>query len=436
MSEDRVSIIGAGLAGSEAAWQAVRRGLKVVLYEMRPDRMTPAHKTGAAAELVCSNSLGGSATTVAKGVLQEEMRRLKSLIMEAAERWKVPAGGALAVDRQKFAEYIESRLEGEENIQIVRGEVTEIPPGPVIIAAGPLVSEALAAEIGRIIGDKFLHFVDAISPIIDAQSIDYDVVYAASRYGKGGADYLNCPMTEQQYDDFRQAVMDADKVPPKEFENEKKLYEACLPIEELAARGRLTLAFGPCKPVGLEHPETGKRPFAVVQLRRDDLDGTSYNIVGFQTKMTYGAQQETLRLIPGLEKAEFLRLGSVHRNTYLNAPALLDEYLRLKADPRIMFAGQIAGSEGYLESTSLGLFAGINISCLLRGETPTIPPSDTAIGSLLRALRESDAENFDPVGMQFGLFPPLPGRHGKKDRKRLRAERALESIGKYVTAVL
>ena len=351
---NHIAIIGGGLAGSEAAWQAAHRGAKVTLYEMRPKETTQAHKTGDLAELVCSNSLGSADPLNAPGILKAEMRRLNSLIIRAAEQARVPAGSALAVDREQFARAVTQALEGHPNIRIAREEVTEVPSDTVsIIATGPLTSEKLSKAISEMTHERHLSFFDAISPIIDADSINMEVVYRASRYGKGGDDYLNCPLDESSYNALYEAMLAAEKVQPKEFEN-VAYFENCIPIEVMAERGRQTMQFGPLKPVGLEHPKTGLRPYAVVQLRTENAHGTCYNMVGFQTKMTYPEQRRVFRLIPGLEQAEFLRLGSLHRNTFINSPQLLRDTLQLKSLETVFFAGQLVGVEGYTESAAMG----------------------------------------------------------------------------------
>jgi methylenetetrahydrofolate--tRNA-(uracil-5-)-methyltransferase len=426
MRED-VVIIGGGLAGSEAAWQAARQGARVTLYEMRPKEGTPAHKTGYLAELVCSNSLGAADVLNAPGILKEEMRRLNSLILRVADEVRVPAGGALAVDRDRFAQGITQALESHPNIRIIREEIAEIPTDCVCITAtGPLTSDRLAASIKAVTNADSLYFFDAISPIIDADSINMDTVFRASRYGKGGDDYLNCPMTEAEYDAFYQALVAAEKVHPKDFEK-IPYFEACIPIEVMAERGRQTMVFGPLKPVGLEHPKTGVRPFAVVQLRAENLHGSCYNMVGFQTKLTYPEQRRVFRLIPGLEQAEFLRFGSLHRNTFINAPRLLRNTLQLKARGTAFFAGQLIGVEGYTESAAMGGLAGINAARGLAGLPLVTPPPTTAHGSLISYITTADARHFQPINTNYGLFPPLPERiRDKEHKRRLIGQRALK----------
>lgn len=431
---DDVVVIGGGLAGSEAAWQAANRGARVTLYEMRPKEATPAHKTGFLAELVCSNSLGSADILNAPGILKEEMRRLNSLVLRVADEVRVPAGSALAVDREQFAQRITQALESHPNVRILREEVTEIPADCVcIIATGPLTSDRLSAALRDLTHAKHLAFFDAISPIVDADSINMDVVFRASRYDKGGDDYLNCPMDEATYDVFYRALLAAEKVQPKEFEK-TPYFEACIPVEVMAERGRQTLLFGPMKPVGLEDPKTGARPFAVVQLRAENRHGTCYNLVGFQTKLTYPEQRRVFRLIPGLEQAEFLRYGSLHRNTFINAPLLVRETLQLKARPTAFFAGQIVGVEGYTESAAMGGLAGINAARGLAGLPLVSPPPTTAHGSLLAYITTSDPRHFQPINTNYGLFPPLPARVRDKDQKRrLIGERALKDWEEWKT---
>lgn len=433
MRED-VVIIGGGLAGAEAAWQAANRGAKVTLYEMRPKEPTPAHKTGLFAELVCSNSLGSDDINSAPGILKAEMRRLGSLILRAAEDAKVPAGAALAVDRDAFAQHITRSLEGHANVRIIHEQVATIPSDAVaIVATGPLTSDALAAHLKETTRAEHLYFFDAISPIIDAESIDMTKVFRASRYDKGQADYLNCPMTEIEYSTFYQALLAADRVVPKEFEK-IPYFEGCIPVEVMAERGRDTMMFGPLKPVGLIDPKTQARPYAVVQLRMENRHATCYNMVGFQTKLTYGAQQRVFRMIPGLEQAEFLRYGSVHRNTFINAPAVLLPTLQLRTQPRIFIAGQLVGVEGYTEAAASGGLAGINAARLLAGQGLVTPPETTAHGALLQYISTSDSRHFQPMNINYGLFPPVPGRtHDKQDRRRRIGHRALETFSTWMT---
>ena len=431
---DDVVIIGGGLAGSEAAWQAANQGARVTLYEMRPKEMTQAHKTGGLAELVCSNSLGSTDLANAPGILKEEMRRLGSLVIASAEQSKVPAGSALAVDRDQFSASITRTLEGHPNIKILHEEITEIPTDCVcIVATGPLTSDKLSQSIRAITQSQHLYFFDAISPIIDAESIDMDIVFRASRYDKESGDYLNCPMTEAQYDTFYGALMAAEKVHPKEFEK-TPYFEACIPIEVMAERGRQTMQFGPLKPVGLEDPRTGLRPAAVVQLRTENIHRTCYNMVGFQTKLTYPEQKRVFRLIPGLERAEFLRYGSLHRNTFINSPHLLTATLQLKIRNTLFFAGQLVGVEGYTESAAMGGLAGINAARVLKGEPPISPPPTTAHGCLVSHVALSDPRHFQPMNTNFGLFPPLPHPPRDKEKKRRSiAMRALEDFDSWKT---
>ncbi len=431
---DDIVIIGGGLAGSEAAWQAASRGARVTLYEMRPKEPTQAHKTGFLAELVCSNSLGSADILNAPGILKEEMRRLNSLIIRVADEVRVPAGSALAVDRELFAQRITRELEGHSSVRILREEITEIPSDCLcILATGPLTSDRLAKALAAVTQSHSLYFFDAISPIIDADSIDMNVVFRASRYDKGGADYLNCPMDESAYAKFYDALMAAEKVQPKEFER-VPYFEACLPIEVMAERGRETLLFGPLKPVGLEDPRTGARPHAVVQLRAENRHGSSYNMVGFQTKLTYPEQRRVFRLIPGLEQADFLRFGSVHRNTFVNAPSVLRDTLQLRVRGTVFLAGQLVGVEGYTESAAMGGLAGINAARGLAGQPLLTPPPTTAHGALLHYLTASDPRHFQPINTNYGLFPPLPAKIREKDRKKqLIGERAIRDFDAWKT---
>jgi methylenetetrahydrofolate--tRNA-(uracil-5-)-methyltransferase len=421
-----LTIIGAGLAGSEAAWQAAEAGVSVVLYEMRPQRPTPAHKTGNCAELVCSNSLGGNQDTSAPFLLKQELRNLDSLVIRSADKNSVPAGKALAVDRDLFSEEITRTLEQHPNITLKREEVAEIPmEGPVIIATGPLTSPVFSEKLTQLLGQDYLYFYDALSPIIDAQSIDTDKAFFASRYGNGDADYLNCGMSRQQYEGFIDELLKADKVTLKEFE--KPIYfEGCMPIEVLADRGPQTLAFGPLKPVGLNHPETNERFHAVVQLRKENKEGTAYNLVGFQTKLTYPEQRRIFKTIPGLENAEFFRLGAIHRNTFINAPQLLSGDLSLKSHPNIFFAGQMIGVEGYVESSAMGLVASLSAMSRLKGTAFSPPPAETAIGALLQYVT-GKAGNYQPMNINFGLFlGPEMRIRDKKQRNQHIFDRALK----------
>ncbi|MFH1216701.1 MAG: methylenetetrahydrofolate--tRNA-(uracil(54)-C(5))-methyltransferase (FADH(2)-oxidizing) TrmFO [Pseudomonadota bacterium] len=433
-----LTIIGGGLAGSEAAWQAAQRGCRVILYDMKPQRFSPAHSSPDLAELVCSNSFRSNDPFSAVGLLKEEMRGLDSLVMAAAAATRVPAGRALAVDRSRFAAFITEKLATHPAVEIRREEITKLPDAATtgtltILATGPLTSDALAGSLQEITGNH-LSFYDAIAPIVVADSLDRSVIYQASRYDDGPGDYLNCPFDLAQYKTFITALAEADKVELKSFE-EKKYFEGCLPIEVMLERGDDTLRFGPMKPVGLPDPRTGRDPYAVVQLRKENIEATHYNMVGFQTKLTYPEQKRVFRLIPGMEKAEFDRLGSIHRNTFVCAPEVLESSLQLKSRPDILLAGQITGVEGYVESTAMGLLAGINAALLLTNKIPDPPPTDTAIGALIRHLTETESRRFQPSNINFGLFPELP-REGKrkipkKMRGQLRAEHAMQSLQKW-----
>ncbi|HYC66190.1 MAG TPA: methylenetetrahydrofolate--tRNA-(uracil(54)-C(5))-methyltransferase (FADH(2)-oxidizing) TrmFO, partial [Reyranellaceae bacterium] len=441
-SSDPVHIIGGGLAGSEAAWQLASAGVPVVLHEMRPVRGTEAHVTDHLAELVCSNSFrSDDAENNAVGVLHEEMRRAGSLIMRAADQHKLPAGGALAVDRHGFSAAVQQVLTAHPLVKLERGEVAGLPPDEwhsTIIATGPLTSPALADAIRRQSGEEALAFFDAIAPIVHYDSIDQSVAWKQSRYDKGeGADYFNCPMDKPQYEAFVAALLAGDKTEFKEWEANTPYFQGCQPIEVIAASGPQSLRFGPMKPVGLTDPRTGRRPWAVVQLRQDNALGTLWNIVGFQTKLKHAEQVRIFRTIPGLEKAEFARLGGLHRNTFLNSPRLLDGTLRWKSLPRVRFAGQITGCEGYVESAVVGLLAGRFASAEARGETPSLPPGTTAMGALLNHITGgADAATFQPMNVNFGLFPPIDGSHRGKDRKRALAARALRDIDGWLSPSL
>ena len=434
MMRDHVVVIGGGLAGSEAAWQAAERGANVTLYEMRPMQGTAAHKTGQLAEIVCSNSLGSADPVSAPGLLKEEMRLLNSLVMRAAELARVPAGAALAVDRDLFAQEVTNTLETHPNIRIVREEVQEIPTDALcIVATGPLTSERMSQALTALTQKKNLAFFDAISPIIDAESIDMQKVFRASRYGKGGADYLNCPMDDKTYTAFYDALMAAEKVQAKDFE-QVPYFEGCIPIEAMAERGKQTLTFGPMKPVGLIDPHTGKQSHAVLQLRAENRYGSCYNMVGFQTKLKYPEQQRVFRMIPGLERAEFLRFGSVHRNTFVNAPALLRNTLQLKSRGTTLLAGCLIGVEGYVESAATGGLAGINAARALANLPMVTPPLTTAHGALINYLTTSDARYFQPMNTNFGLFPPLPAKiRDKVQRRRMIHQRALDEFQAWKT---
>jgi methylenetetrahydrofolate--tRNA-(uracil-5-)-methyltransferase len=437
-------IIGGGLAGSEAAWQAAKRGVQVTLYEMRPDRLTPAHRTGDLAELVCSNSLGSNLVDRAPGLLKEELRRLGSLIMVCADATMVPAGGALAVDRQAFARLVTQRIADHPRIHLRREEVRSIPQGtPTVIATGPLTSDTLAAEIAALTGQEHLYFYDAMAPIVSYESIDLSRAFRASRYGRdseqgvGGeqcsvseGDYINCPMTKEEYDRFVDELLAAETIPLHQFEREDaRFFEACLPVEVLARRGRRALAYGPLKPVGLVDHRTGKRPHAVVQLRQDNLAGTLYNMVGFQTNLRWGEQERVFRLIPGLEQAQFVRFGQMHRNTFINSPALLWPTMQFKGRDDLFFGGQITGTEGYVGSTGSGLVAGFNAARLMVGQSPIVFPPTTMLGALCRYVTSAEPGGFQPMKPNFGLMPALerPVRR-KRDRHRAYTERALADL--------
>lgn len=427
-----INVIGGGLAGVEAAWRIAQGGVSVRLFEMRPKKTTPAHKTDKLAELVCSNTLGGKEETTPRGLLKKEMKLLGSLVMEAAEKSEVPAGGALAVDREKFSEYITQRITSHPLIEVVREEVTEIPEGEItVVATGPLTSDAFSKYLADYLGEKELHFYDAISPIVYADSIDYSKCFWGSRYGKGGDDYLNCPMTKEEYDRFYEALLKAEKVPLKDFEK-ACYFEGCMPIEELAERGKQTLLFGPLKPVGLIDPRTGKMPFAVVQLRKENKEGTLLNLVGFQTKLKYPEQKRVFRLIPGLENAEFARFGSIHRNTFINSPKLLLPTLQLRKNPLVFFAGQITGVEGYPESAATGIIAGINALRVLKGKEPLVPPKETMVGGLINYITSNKDKGFQPMNANFGLLPPLKERiKGKMERRKRLSQIALSEMERW-----
>lgn len=427
-----VNVIGAGLAGSEAAYQLAQRGIKVNLIEMRPVKQTPAHHTDQFAELVCSNSLRGNALTNAVGVLKEEMRRLDSLIISAADKARVPAGGALAVDRHDFAGYVTETLKNHPNVTVLNEEINSIPDGYTIIATGPLTTEKLAAEIVEATGEDQLYFYDAAAPIIEKESIDMNKVYLKSRYDKGEAAYLNCPMTEEEFNIFYDALMEAEVAPVNEFEKEK-YFEGCMPFEVMAERGRKTLLFGPMKPVGLEDPKTGERPYAVVQLRQDDAAGTLYNLVGFQTHLKWGAQKDVIRLIPGLENVEIVRYGVMHRNTFINSPDVLTEKYELIGREEVHFAGQMTGVEGYVESAASGLVAGINVAHKIKDRGGVVFPRETMIGSMAYYISHAKNEkNFQPMNANFGLLPALEKRvKDKKLRYEKLADRALSYLDNY-----
>jgi methylenetetrahydrofolate--tRNA-(uracil-5-)-methyltransferase len=439
----QIHIIGGGLAGSEAAWQAASRGVRVVLHEMRPVRGTAVHKTGGLAELVCSNSFRGDKLDNAVGLLKEEMRRLGSLVMRAAEANRVPAGAALAVDRERFSEAVTRELAGHPLITLVREEVSRLPSDgtmfPLIVATGPLTSESLSADIAALVGAEHLYFYDAISPIVLAESIDMTKVFRASRWDRSlreEGDYLNCPMMKAEYERFYDALTSAQSATVHDFEKEI-FFEGCLPIEVMAHRGRDTLRFGPMKPVGLVDPRTGRTPYAVVQLRQDTLAGDHYSLVGFQTQIKWGDQDRVLRMIPGLESAEFVRFGIVHRNTYINGPTVPTETWQTRMRPDLFFAGQISGVEGYVESAASGLLAGLNAAALARGEAPLAAPRSTAIGALAYYVSHADPAHYQPTNITFGIMPPPdvpagPRRLGKADRKTATAERALRALDDWM----
>jgi methylenetetrahydrofolate--tRNA-(uracil-5-)-methyltransferase len=432
----RVSIVGGGLAGSEAAWQLARRGVGVDLHEMRPVRPTPVHQTSDLAELVCSNSLRGNALDQAAGLLKEEMRRMGSLIVRVADEVRVPAGSALAVDRQLFARRVTEAVEALPGVRIHREEILDIPDGDVVIlATGPLTSDALAARIAAFVGQDHLHFYDAVSPVVEAESIDFDRAFRASRYGKGGDDYVNCPLTPEEYQAFYEALRGAECATVKDFEKEF-FFEGCLPVEVIGSRGPDTLRFGPMKPVGLVDPRTGRRPFAVVQLRQDDLAATHFSIVGFQTQLKWGDQKRVFQLIPALAGAEFVRFGMIHRNTYINAPTVLSPLFEARRRPGLFFAGQMSGVEGYVESAASGLLAGVSAAARAGGREPLAFPEDTALGALGRYISASDPRHYQPTNIAFGLLPELPSRVKDKAKRRLAvAERALASLQAFAERV-
>lgn len=425
-----ITVVGGGLAGSEAAWQAAERGVDVTLYEMRPHKTTPAHVSDHLAELVCSNSLGSDLPDRAAGVLKAELRYLGSLVLACADETRVPAGGALAVGREAFAAEVTRRVEAHPRITIVREEVTAIPDGPAVIATGPLTSTLLAEAIAELTGQEYLYFYDALAPIVSADSIDISVAFRASRYGKGDADYINCPMTEEEYGRFVDALLAAERIPLRDFEQEHaQFFEGCLAVEVLAARGREALAFGPLRPVGLTDPRTGRRPHAVVQLRQDNLAGTLYNLVGFQTNLRYGEQERVFRLIPGLERAEFVRFGHMHRNTFINSPLLLEPTMAFRGRPGLFFAGQITGVEGYVGSVGSGWVAGVNAARFASGQEPLALPRTTMLGALCHYVSCAEPDSFQPMKANFGLMPPLDSPvRSKRKRYQAYAERALSNL--------
>ena len=437
---EELVVIGGGLAGSEAAWQAAERGMQVTLYEMRPGKSTPAHVTDRLAELVCSNSLGSNLVDRASGLLKEELRRLGSLIMQAAQVSAVPAGGALAVDRHLFATTVTERIEAHPRITLVRQEVTRLPDGPAVVATGPLTSEALSGEIAQLTGQAHLYFYDAMAPIVAADSIDMTVAFRGSRYGRGeleGGDYINCPLDEEQYRAFVAALAEAETIPLRQFEREDaRFFEGCLPVEEMARRGADVLAYGPMRPVGLINPHTGERPFAVVQLRQDNLAATLYNMVGFQTNLRWGEQDRVFRMIPGLERAEFVRYGQMHRNTFINAPQLLKPTMQFKGRDGLFFAGQITGVEGYIGNAATGWVAGVNAARWVQGCEPVCLPRETMIGALCHYVSHAEPDTFQPMKANFGLLPPLsPPVRRKRERYRAYAARALQALDEWVQEV-
>lgn len=440
--QETISVVGGGLAGSEAAWQAARRGARVVLYEMRPSVQTGAHQTDRLGELVCSNSLGSRLPDRASGVLMEEMRRLGSMLLQCAEAAAVPAGGALAVDRTAFSGGIQEIIESEPRIEVRREEVKDIPDGVAVIASGPLTSPALSEAIAAYTDQSHLYFYDALSPIVEADSIDMGIAYRASRYGRGETDkgdYINCPMSKEQYDAFVRALLEAERIPLRAFEQEiasgvragaHEYFESCLPVEILAERGHDTLAFGPLRPVGLDDPRTGRRPHAVVQLRQDDLAGSLYNLVGFQTNLRFSEQRRVFGMIPGLDQAVFVRYGQMHRNTFINSPVLLSSALQLRSEPRLFFAGQITGVEGYLGNIATGLLAGVNAVRHIRGRALLRLPVESMLGALCHYISHADPGSFQPMKANFGLVPPLDDgkRRNRRERNRVRSQRALVSL--------
>ena len=426
-----ILIIGAGLAGCEAAYQVSRRGLRVELHEMRPEILTPAHKTGLLAEIVCSNSLGSEnkdGRITAAGILKEELKILDSLILSCAEESRVPAGGALAVDRDKFSALVTERITNDPNITLIRKEYTHLPAMTAIISSGPLTSDTLAENLRSITGEG-IYFYDAVAPVVMRESVDMSKVFVSGRYGRGD-DYINCPMTKGEYSAFYDALTHAERNIPHDFEK-GKYFEGCMPVEALAERGYDTLRFGPMKPRGLVDPKTGREPFAAVQLRQDNAEGTLYNLVGFQTGLKWPEQKRVFSMIPGLEHAEFARLGVMHRNTSVNAPLVLDEHLRLKARENIFLAGQITGVEGYVESTAMGLAAGVNASLLLSGKNLPSWPRESAIGSLIHYLMTTDPKHFQPMNMNLGIFPEISGIRGKKERAEFHRNRAVDAMRKF-----
>jgi len=437
-----ITVVGGGLAGSEAAWQAAQRGVQVRLFEMRPEQSTGAHQTEDLAELVCSNSLGSQLADRASGVLLAELEAMGSLLADCARATAVPAGGALAVDREAFSRQVTQRIQEHPGIQVIREEVRRLPQGPTVVASGPLTSPALSQDLARLSGEDHLYFFDAISPIVEASSIDFDIAFRDSRYGRGvtrDGDYINCPMDEGQYRSFVAALRAADRIPLRSFEQAiqegvragmDKYFEGCLPVEVIAERGELSLAYGPLRPVGLTDPSTGRRPFAAVQLRQDDLAATLYNLVGFQTNLRYPEQRRVFRMIPGLEQAQFARYGQMHRNTFLNSPRLLLPTLQFRGRPDLFFAGQLTGVEGYLGNIATGLLAGLNAARWVRGEQPWALPRETMLGALCHYVSHASPETFQPMKANLGILPALPetGRQGRRGRAQAHAARSRQAL--------
>ena len=438
VSQMKIHVIGAGLAGCEAAWQLAKQGFRVELHEMKPRKYSPAHSYPGFAELVCSNSLKAARLDSAAGLLKEEMRQFGSLVMESAEQSAVAAGGALAVDREQFSDYITRKIRSNSNIEVVEGELTGIPEGYCIIATGPLTSDALAESIRSMLKQDSLSFYDAAAPIVTAQSVDTSIAFPASRYGRGDDDYLNCPMNKEEYERFYEALVGAEPAPLKEFDRPEggvAVYEGCMPVEIMAKRGADTIRFGPLKPVGLKDPRTGHRPWAVVQLRKENAEGSLYNLVGFQTNLKFGEQKRVFSLIPGLENAEFVRYGVMHRNTFIDSPRLLDCFFRLKQDERIWFAGQITGVEGYTESAASGILAGCNLGRMLSGKPLYRLPRTTMLGSLAAYISDPSVTDFQPMGANMGILPPLDERvRDKKQRYQLMAERSVRDLQAVLSA--
>lgn len=433
MTTTSINVIGAGLAGSEAAWQIAKRGLKVRLYEMRPEKKTPAHHTQNFAELVCTNSLRANQLTNGAGLLKEEMRRLDSIIMEAADAHNVPAGGALAVDRETFSSAITEKLTNHPNVEVIREELTAIPEGLTVIATGPLTSDPLAQAIKRLTDDEGLYFYDAAAPIVEKSSLDMGKIYLKSRYDKGEAAYLNCPMTEEEFYNFYHELINAEMAELHDFEDQK-FFEGCMPIEQMASRGEKTMLFGPLKPVGLEDPKTGKEPFAVVQLRQDNAAGNLYNLVGFQTHLKWGEQKRVFSMIPGLENAQFVRYGVMHRNTYLRSPEFLNATYQTKKRSDLLFAGQMTGVEGYVESAASGLYAGINAALIAQGKEPVIFPEETMMGAMAHYITHASPKHFQPINANFGIIPRLEKRiREKRERNLALSQRALTVLEEFKT---